>query len=151
MRGGSVRLTQAVRLAACGKEPEEKLSERKRQTADKSDLFILAQKTERAKERPQTERTEMARKNNLTEEHSKKKKKSSSSFYEGENGGKERQMSTGIITVWPMKGTNRTANRQISSKLQKPNKSGEKTEGNERSVRKRETAVNRNSSLSYFL
>lgn len=151
MRGGSVRLTQAVRLAACGKEPEEKLSERKRQTADKSDLFILAQKTERAKERPQTERTEMARKNNLTEEHSKKKK-SSSSFYEGENGGKERQMSTGIITVWPMKGTNRTANRQISSKLQKPNKSGEKTEeGNERSVRKRETAVNRNSSLSYFL
>lgn len=32
MRGGSVRLTQAVRLAACGKEPEEKLSERKRQT-----------------------------------------------------------------------------------------------------------------------
>lgn len=42
MRGGSVRLTQAVRLAACGKEPEEKLSERKRQTADKSDLFILA-------------------------------------------------------------------------------------------------------------
>lgn len=76
MRGGSVRLTQAVRLAACGKEPEEKLSERKRQTADKSDLFILAQKTERAKERPQTERTEMARKNNLTEEHSKKKKKS---------------------------------------------------------------------------
>lgn len=25
MRGGSVRLTQAVRLAACGKEPEENL------------------------------------------------------------------------------------------------------------------------------
>lgn len=83
MRGGSVRLTQAVRLAACGKEPEEKNSERKRQTADNSDLFILAQKTERAKERPQTERTEMARKNNLTEEHSKKKKSHPHLFMKG--------------------------------------------------------------------
>lgn len=46
MRSGSVRLTQAVRLAACGKEPEEKHSERRQQTADKSDLFILVQKTE---------------------------------------------------------------------------------------------------------
>lgn len=44
MRGGSVRLTRAVRQAACGEEPEEKLSEWRQQTADKSDLFILVQK-----------------------------------------------------------------------------------------------------------
>ncbi|KAL7384297.1 hypothetical protein ABVT39_027782 [Epinephelus coioides] len=48
MRGGSVRLTRAIRLAACGKEPEEKLSERRQQTAGESDLFISAQKNQRS-------------------------------------------------------------------------------------------------------
>ncbi len=49
MRGRSVRLTRAVRLAACGKEPEEKLSEWRQQTADKIDLFILAQRNRKRK------------------------------------------------------------------------------------------------------
>lgn len=55
MRGGSVRLTRAVRLAACGKEPEEKLSERRQQTADKTDVFIFSAETweERGREQRQ--------------------------------------------------------------------------------------------------
>lgn len=53
MRGGSVRLTRAVRLAACGKEPEEKLSEQRQQTADKSDLSSKHRKKLKDRERKQ--------------------------------------------------------------------------------------------------
>ncbi|KAM7385268.1 hypothetical protein PAMP_001356 [Pampus punctatissimus] len=49
MCSGSVHLTRAVRLAACGKEPEEKLSVRRQQTADESDLFIFVKKNRMSK------------------------------------------------------------------------------------------------------
>lgn len=63
MRGGSVRLTRAVRLAACGKEPEEKLSERRQQTADKTDVFIFSAETweERGREQRQQKKPDWKR------------------------------------------------------------------------------------------
>lgn len=116
MRGGSVRLTQAVRLAACGKEPEEKLWAK---TTNGRQEWSFHPNTEKLKERGREQRQQKTdRKDKEKDNHMMSKETNSTSSHlcwkkmkwrERKKGKRERQMSTDK-TEWAIKNNNNWTN-----------------------------------------